>query len=784
LGKSIETRIALRGDIKDVMKKMNSYQKGVHNINNKVNKSFKNTNAVVGKLGGLLAGIGVGIGFKKIIETSGQFENMMSRVSVITQTTGEDFESLRNLAKDLGSTTAYSASEAAEGITFLGQAGYNTDQIISALPHTLNLASAGAIELGQAADIASNVVAGMGYDISQTERVIDVLAHTSRTANTNVTEMGDAAVKAAPVFAGLGLEVEELAVSAAIMANNGIKGADAGTAMAGALSRLLKQPKMVSAALSQLGVTITEQSLKTDGFIGTLQKLSAAGITNTQMASIFGDHWKSIGTIINTSSADINALTANINNSNGAAKDMAKNGMGAWQRGMAELNSAIEGLMINLGEGGLLGTITKFVNNLTSFISSIGQMTGSFENAIPIIYAFAAAATAAWAALTGGLSAIVTAVAVAVTGIITYWNDIILAIENSINAVIDLINEVTVIRTAFVMAAEYFKLFYETGKTYLGLLVEYFKTLGTIIYKVLEVAWNKIKSLFNDDDYSFVDNITNEFKTAFDNIKNKATESAKHLKEEFTKSIKNVADTWNGKEIAHVKIGLTTSKAGNHKSESKSGDVGKVSKAQVVNKPIESFDVDYEFEEIPEQLEIIDSAVVNVNDSLASLGQSFTSVFGGASKSLGAFVGNALSSLPKLMDNLKQLGIVQRKEALKEVAGNQAKAISGGTASAAKLAFPANLAAIAAVIATVTSVFSSLPKFETGGVVGGSSYYGDKILARVNSGEVILNRQQQAKAYNMMGNSGGYISVGEARLKGGDIVYALNYHEKNNMRNG
>ncbi|MBK3516711.1 phage tail tape measure protein [Carboxylicivirga marina] len=774
---TIESRIALRGDISDVMKKMSTYQRKVYGVNKKVNKSFSNTNRVVGQLGGVLAGLGVGMGLKKILDVSGDFQNSMARVKAITQATDEDFKKLSNTAKQLGSTTQFSASQAAEGLQYLGMAGYNTEQSIAALPSTLNLAAAGAIELGQAADIASNVVAGMGYDISETERVIDVLAHTSRTANTNVTEMGEAAKKAAPVFGGLNLEVEELALSAAILANNGIKGADAGTAMAGSLSRLLKQPKMVAQALDELGVTINETSIKNDGFIGTLERLRDAGINNTQMAQIFGDHWKSIGTIINTSESELTRLTKAIGNSQGAAESMAKDGVGVWQKGMNQLNSAIEGLMIRLGEGGLLGFVTQLVSNITYFVGVLSNMTGSFENAIPVIYGAATAITALYAAMTGGLSAITTAIAVGAVGIVAYWNDIIRAIENGINAVIDFINQSDTLRTVFIAVSENIKFFWVSVKTYFGLAIDYIQTAGEFIYRIFEGIWLKVKSLFTDDDYSFIDGITTEFKEAFNEIKEAGKKASDILNNQFQTAVKKIKDAYDGKEIAHVKLNLTTTTGS--KGKEVNGNVGQAKPA------IESFGEDFEFEELNEGLDIVDSKIINMNEELQSLGNSFSTVFGGASDSLGSFIGKALSSTPKLIENLQKLGLVQKQQAIQEVAQNQAKAMSGGAASGAKLPFPANIAAIAAVLATVTSVFASLPKFEDGGVVGGNSYYGDKILARVNSKELILNRQQQASLYNQM-NSGleGSFQIGEARVRGGDIIYAIEYTSKNRKRNG
>lgn len=102
----------------------------------------------------------------------------------------------------------------------------------------------------------------------------------------------------------------------------------------------------------------------------------------------------------------------------------------------------------------------------------------------------------------------------------------------------------------------------------------------------------------------------------------------------------------------------------------------------------------------------------------------------------------------------------------------QSLATANGVASASKLPFPANIAAIATVVATIASVFSSLPKFADGGIVGGSSYFGDKLLARVNSGEMILNQGQQERLLSM--TEGGNVRVtGDVRLNGKDIYISL-----------
>lgn len=149
--------------------------------------------------------------------------------------------------------------------------------------------------------------------------------------------------------------------------------------------------------------------------------------------------------------------------------------------------------------------------------------------------------------------------------------------------------------------------------------------------------------------------------------------------------------------------------------------------------------------------------IEDMNAALSSTGEIFGSL-GGIMSSFGNDMGAwMLGTMGQIAQMIVQL---------------QSLATANGVASASKLPFPANLAAVATVVATIASVFSSLPKFADGGIVGGSSYFGDKLLARVNSGEMILNQGQQARLLNMV--DGGNVRVsGDVRLNGKDIYISL-----------
>ena len=146
-------------------------------------------------------------------------------------------------------------------------------------------------------------------------------------------------------------------------------------------------------------------------------------------------------------------------------------------------------------------------------------------------------------------------------------------------------------------------------------------------------------------------------------------------------------------------------------------------------------------------------------EDTANIFGSLGSIAGQAGEDFLAATANSMGSIAQMIIQLQALSSAQ------------------GVASASKLPFPANLAAIATVVATIASVFSSLPKFADGGIVGGSSFFGDKLLARVNSGEMILNQGQQARLLSM--TSGGNVRVtGDVRLSGKDIYVSLRNYMK------
>ncbi len=175
------------------------------------------------------------------IKTAGDFETSMNRVRAVTGATADEMIELEATARELGATTQFSAKQAADAMSFLAMAGFETNKIIGAMPATLNLAAAAQIDMGQAADIASNILAGFNLDADELAGAIDVMAKTFTSSNTDLVQLGEAMSLVAPISEGLGVSIEETSAAIGILSNAGIQASSAGTGLRRTLSVLVTE---------------------------------------------------------------------------------------------------------------------------------------------------------------------------------------------------------------------------------------------------------------------------------------------------------------------------------------------------------------------------------------------------------------------------------------------------------------------------------------------------------------------------------------------------------------
>ena len=356
--------------------------------------------------------------FTEAVKTYANFDATMSKVKAITGATGADFEKLTAQARELGATTQFSASESAEAMTFLGMAGFSTEQILGAMPGMLQLAAAGGTDLATTADIVSDGMTAMGLTagekipnafgkmVDSTTHFADVMAATSSGANTNVQMMGETFKYAASVAGSLGYSIDDVALATGLMANAGIKGSMAGTALRSIMTRMAKPTKESQAAMDKLGLSITDSSGKMKPFKQIMDdmregfaKLTPAEQAETA-AMLAGQEAMSGALAIATASAkDYNTLAESIAKSDGAAKAMSDTMTDNLQGSLKALESASESVQISLGK-----MFEPAARSAATFATQAAQSLDSFIQKNPEVAAAAGTLAAAFATVTVGLA--------------------------------------------------------------------------------------------------------------------------------------------------------------------------------------------------------------------------------------------------------------------------------------------------------------------------------------------------------------------------------------------
>ncbi|HDR6822622.1 TPA: phage tail tape measure protein, partial [Bacillus thuringiensis] len=330
------------------------------------------------------AGVAVVASVGASVKAAANFEQSMAKVKAISGATDSEFKQLEATAKDLGATTQFSASQAADGLAFLSLAGFKAQDSIDSIPSVLNLAAAGALDLGTAADIASNIMTGFGLSAKDTGFATDVLAKTFTTANTDMNQLGMAMKYVAPVANALGWDITDAATAVAKMSDAGIQGSQAGTSLRAALLSLANPTGQTEKAFEKLGISVTDAngqfkplpelighiSSKMEGMTETQKTVTAAQLVGTEASAGFL-------ALLAQGQPALENYKKSLEESGGTAQRVAETMqntlLGAWN----QVTSAAEGLAINLGQA-LLPAFTAVAHGAAILIGSLAQLDPAF----------------------------------------------------------------------------------------------------------------------------------------------------------------------------------------------------------------------------------------------------------------------------------------------------------------------------------------------------------------------------------------------------------------------
>jgi len=312
------------------------------------------------------------------LKAAGQFEKGMNNVRALTQATGDEFTKLENLAKNLGETTQFTATEAADAMGFLAQAGLTTNEVFGALPSTLLLAGAADIEFAETADIVTNVMTGMGIEAQDLDQVVDVLTKTFVSSNTNLQQLGQAMKFAGSIAKGFNVSLNDTVAILGSMGNAGIQAEMAGTALRGALQRLANPTKEAEGILKSLGVQTLDNNGQFRQLLDILGDLEKANISTAQTFELFGARaGTGINTLLQRGIKTVRDFSTELESAEGIAAQINKQKLEGFFGSLKKLTSAFESLQLAIAGSGLLEFVTKVTKNITKFIRRLSSTSDS-----------------------------------------------------------------------------------------------------------------------------------------------------------------------------------------------------------------------------------------------------------------------------------------------------------------------------------------------------------------------------------------------------------------------
>ena len=331
------------------------------------------------------------------VKTAADFEASMSKVAAVSGATGSELEALSAKAREMGSKTKFSASEAAEAMNYMAMAGWKTEDMLSGIEGVMNLAAASGEDLATTSDIVTDALTAFGLSAQDSGHFADVLAAASSNANTNVSMMGETFKYCAPIAGALGFSVEDTAEAIGLMANAGIKSAQAGTSLRTIMTNLSGEVKICGENIGEVTVATTNA----DGSMRDLSDIlvdcrtAFSGLSESEKAaaaeSLVGKNAMSgFLALMNAGEGDIAKLSGAIDNCNGAAQSMADTMNNNLEGQLTILKSQLQELAISFGEI-LLPAVKKIVGWVQGFIDVLNSLPDGVKETIVTVALIAAA---------------------------------------------------------------------------------------------------------------------------------------------------------------------------------------------------------------------------------------------------------------------------------------------------------------------------------------------------------------------------------------------------------
>lgn len=715
---------------------ISDFDKNIKKAKGEIGTFEKGITAMAGKIGSALSGFaafaGISVAIGDAVKASMEFEKSLSSLRSLTGVTAQELTFFKDEAIRLGSSTTQTASQVVDAFKLIGsqmpELLKNKEALSSVTESAIVLAEAAEIDVPDAAKALTGALNQMGASSSQASEYINILAAASQQGSADIPYLNRAIENAGGAASSVGIQFNELVAAIEAIAPKITDAGSAGTNLRNIFLTLESS---------------TEMNLRPSvvGLSNALENLSAKQLDATELTKMFGKESVTAALALVSEKDKFMELASGITDTNTALEQQRINNDNL-AGSVAALQSAWEGFILTMNDSsGALKTVvdylTKIVEGARAAFSSLqaldeesyksGQKafrTEKVQNAIDDINELEKGGMSRKDALD--------------------WEESL--VKNLYKRAESLEEKKQAYEEAMSMYDETGdsrdKQAYEQSKE-VYMLARNEKQIRDEILDYIEKERQKLEGV-NDVQKSLNKETATgankkkkptELQLAAFNAENWANEEAKGLHNALRKKIES------GEKIKIVPIEV---------------DLDKIDIVDEIQDPLKDAQIK-KAEEYTKTIQGIGYAMEGVNSIAQASGNQTV-----------GFITETFSSIAQMIISLNSL------------------AVANGVANAAALPFPANLAAIATVVSTIAGIFSSLPKFADGGIIGGSSFFGDKMIARVNSGEMILNQSQQGRLFQMInsGNSGGTVKVdGEARVQGKAMYIAIrNYMKSENVK--
>lgn len=370
---------------------VNQFQNGVQQAQQQLENASSGFDRVA-NAGRRLQGIGAGLTAavtvpvagiaKSAYEVNNAFQTSMSNVQALSGATGKDLQDLTNLAREMGATTQFSASECADALGYMALAGWDAQQSMDGLPGVLNLAAASGMELADASDMVTDYLSAFGEGADQAGRMADVLAYAQAHSNTTTAGLGEAFKNCAANAHAFGLDIEQTTALIGKLSDQGLKGSEAGTALTAVMRDITQKMKNGKIQIGNTAVAVQDSNGNfrdmTD-ILGDVEK-ATNGMGDAQknaalMGTFTADSIKALNILLNTGSGNIKDFEKALRGSKGSAEEMAKTMNDNLEGDLKSMNSAIEECYLTMMEklDPVLRLIVQGITKLAQGFSKIPQ---------------------------------------------------------------------------------------------------------------------------------------------------------------------------------------------------------------------------------------------------------------------------------------------------------------------------------------------------------------------------------------------------------------------------